>query len=266
MRPFAASLAGVHRRAPSIEQELELCSRINPSTLDYSQSKTLAEFSSCDPNSRSPPLTPTLPQRARKSWLPRLNFPTLEDMGHLALQPPTGTSPRSRRSWLDVRLPSYKDQRSEESPVPQMLTGRSSHRHRSYFRPFEAEVLDMREHPALGNTAERPLFSRQSTLHLPVSVTNDPCPSTRVVFPSSGLSAGRRTPTSSSIYSRSTSESDRSTKVSTISSFSNNLHDDGDVPSPPYVPKECSFKSRTPSLPAMPARYRRPSRDDEYTE
>ena len=132
---------------------------------------------------------------------------------------------------------------------------------RSWLPPLKFQVSDENEHPALQPIAERPIFSRQQTPLLPVPFENDvPNHSKRASsFTDSLLTESRPTTrATSSIYSRSTFESDLSRKPSTLSSLSETSHDN----LPRSSPDETQFSSYSPSVPAIPpipARYRLPS-------
>lgn len=86
IRPFAASLAGVHKRVRSVEQELQLSTQLSFSTFERVAGKKSFGSPSCDTSFYSTP-SPTPSRRGRRSWLPPLRFQVPDDRDHPALRP-----------------------------------------------------------------------------------------------------------------------------------------------------------------------------------
>ena len=87
IRPFAASLAGIHKRVHSVEQELQLSTEISFSTFEHVAKHKSFWSPSCDTSTYSTSLTSAPSRKGRRSWLPPLRFQVPDDKEHPALRP-----------------------------------------------------------------------------------------------------------------------------------------------------------------------------------
>lgn len=146
--------------------------------------------------------------------------------------------------------PSFYFAASTPTPLPRT--------HRSWLPPLKFQPPLESEHPALQPIAERAFLTRTQTPLLPTSVDRDTLPyrqRPRTLSDSSFDRSNAAATASSSVYSRSTSESNISRNASTVSSFSSGSCD---APVPSYLLSP-RIRSSKMDVPAIPARYRHPS-------
>ena len=93
-----ASLAGIHSKAQTADQGVQLSDQFSFSTFEHSIGEKSLDLSSCDPNSYYTQRTPKPPARTHRSWLPPLKFQLPDEREHPALQSDDEWPIISRRS------------------------------------------------------------------------------------------------------------------------------------------------------------------------